>query len=386
MDSSIAADSSTSSDSRHSASLKSLHWSDVGDLRHEDTNIDDEWVLIPSSSRGPFRHMPLDTTRRSVRLLKVLPSKRGSTVKCSLFHTTIDGSYDCLSYRWGNDTPSKNIVINGMTYFVRENLYQFLIVAQSTAELHAPIWIDAICIDQDNAEEKNHQVQQMGQLYANAKTVHIWLGPATYQQHEIFAYMAQSKSPSVAGKLHRSFSSPQKSKVLKEISEADRIKLAQDIAYNSYWLRAWIVQEVSLARTKSVWFGYQRVEWLTFRGMFLPLVLEPTSETDYAEPELLHDSPLATFVRTSKPEQGWRKQPLYELLQIYSHGLQCSDPRDRVYCLLSLAALRTKLSADYTLSIRDVFFLALYECTASGCMCATRTLIKLFGDQFAPQV
>jgi hypothetical protein len=41
-----------------------------------------------------------------------------------------------------------------------------------------PIWIDAICINQQDNEEKDHQVQHMGEIYRNAKLVVVWLGPS----------------------------------------------------------------------------------------------------------------------------------------------------------------------------------------------------------------
>lgn len=50
--------------------------------------------------------------------------------------------------------------------------------SDATAEvIRQPLlWIDAICIDQGNVTEKNHQVQRMGVIYAGVKMVMIWLG------------------------------------------------------------------------------------------------------------------------------------------------------------------------------------------------------------------
>ncbi|OAL43075.1 heterokaryon incompatibility, partial [Pyrenochaeta sp. DS3sAY3a] len=84
-------------------------------------------------------------------------------------------SYSCLSYMWGDPEEQHAILINGKTFKVRRNLWDFLRVAQ-TKLFNNFLWIDALCIDQQNTQERNHQVQQMGNIYSRAKTVLLWLG------------------------------------------------------------------------------------------------------------------------------------------------------------------------------------------------------------------
>ena len=40
------------------------------------------------------------------------------------------------------------------------------------------IWIDAICINQEDNDEKGQQVQSMAKIYAKASRVIVWLGRA----------------------------------------------------------------------------------------------------------------------------------------------------------------------------------------------------------------
>jgi hypothetical protein len=135
-----------------------------------------------------FRHEPLDHTKPFIRLLELLPdlSPRGS-IQCRIFHTTTDASYTCLSYVWGDLNPGKSrtILLNGYRCIVRKNLFNFLQFMQANpihdvsvriASARRIYWIDALCIDQKNISERNHQVAQMGQIYASAKLVHVWLG------------------------------------------------------------------------------------------------------------------------------------------------------------------------------------------------------------------
>ena len=69
----------------------------------------------------------------------------------------------------------QKILVNGKSFLVRRNLYEFL-EAAGTSFPRLAIWIDAICIDQFNHAEKNQQVRQMGKIYTAAENVVVWLG------------------------------------------------------------------------------------------------------------------------------------------------------------------------------------------------------------------
>ncbi|OAG06323.1 uncharacterized protein CC84DRAFT_1090801, partial [Paraphaeosphaeria sporulosa] len=88
--------------------------------------------------------------------------------------------YTCLSYRWGDDEATHTVLINGKIRCVRQNLFDFLDMwkhgRRRRRKLKRWFWIDALCIDQTNAAERNHQVQKMGQIYSNAEEVIVWLG------------------------------------------------------------------------------------------------------------------------------------------------------------------------------------------------------------------
>ncbi|ORY07549.1 heterokaryon incompatibility, partial [Clohesyomyces aquaticus] len=83
--------------------------------------------------------------------------------------------YKCLSYQWGPEAKGGFIKINGKAYFVCRNLLHFL--QRARTRYHSePLWIDALCIDQDNNDERNHEVQLMGTIYTQALEVYVWLG------------------------------------------------------------------------------------------------------------------------------------------------------------------------------------------------------------------
>lgn len=121
-----------------------------------------------------FQYEALPDPKTTIRLLTISPGS--GPVQCSMTTSPIEPSaYSCLSYTWGDDTKLRRIYINGGRYSVRKNLLAFLHTARRYG-LVEPIWIDAICINQDDNFEKSSQVRMMGNIYYSASRVIVWLG------------------------------------------------------------------------------------------------------------------------------------------------------------------------------------------------------------------
>ncbi|OAK94213.1 hypothetical protein IQ06DRAFT_182421, partial [Phaeosphaeriaceae sp. SRC1lsM3a] len=121
-----------------------------------------------------FRHQPLEHDKPSIRLIHLLPDlSPDGLIQCEIVHETIEAPYTCLSYRWGAPDPSSSILINGQLFAVRQNLLDFLDMARMNGAATMTYWIDALCIDQDNILERNHQVAQMGDIFSRATCVNI---------------------------------------------------------------------------------------------------------------------------------------------------------------------------------------------------------------------
>jgi len=87
--------------------------------------------------------------------------------------------YDALSYVWGNPEVTLPIYIGEHEHELRvtTNLYAALLHLRNST-LERIIWIDAICIDQKNGEEKAQQIPLMAKIYSQASRVLVWLGEA----------------------------------------------------------------------------------------------------------------------------------------------------------------------------------------------------------------
>jgi hypothetical protein len=97
------------------------------------------------SEHEMFMHKPLDHTKSSIRLLNVNPElSLDGLIQCTIIHATIDTSYNCLSYTWGDATPCHNILIDGRLMSIRKNLFDFLREVKRQKRYDKRLWVDAI--------------------------------------------------------------------------------------------------------------------------------------------------------------------------------------------------------------------------------------------------
>ena len=192
-----------------------------------------------------LQSQPLDTTR-----LLIVYSGKSDVVECSLLTAALDAQpkFKALSYTWGNQPCDQQISIDGSVFMVRPSLWALLKRLQHQ-DKPTIIWIDAICVNQNDLAERKHQVGLMRKIYTQAELVIAWLGE-----------MSRETEEALAADLF----------ILRHGKEADQrtanetitdaaLAGLDDLASRGYWRRAWIVQELVLARTVSLWFGTKGV-------------------------------------------------------------------------------------------------------------------------------
>lgn len=130
-----------------------------------------------------FHHSPLRNDI-STRLLTLLPGSSEDYLSCLIKETAEDSKqqYEALSYAWGDPVISHVVMIcdymvndEWRPFPITQNLYEALCRLRDP---HMPrkLWIDALCINQDDLQEKGHQVAHMGRIYREATCVVVWLG------------------------------------------------------------------------------------------------------------------------------------------------------------------------------------------------------------------
>ncbi|KAK8000564.1 heterokaryon incompatibility protein [Apiospora arundinis] len=132
-----------------------------------------------------YVYEPLDLSTDSIRLLRLSKGYPLDEIRCELHQSLLSDfegvPYEALSYTWGgeltNDSPRVHIGDHKVP--VTENLFEALCSLRLRNEDRF-LWIDALCIDQNDHREKGHQVGQMSSVYRNAERVLVWLGPSSH--------------------------------------------------------------------------------------------------------------------------------------------------------------------------------------------------------------
>jgi hypothetical protein len=133
----------------------------------------------------PYSLLPPDGD--NIRLLRLLPNEdKDAPLYCELRNYSLQRSslrthlYEALSYVWGDRDNTLSICVDKNQFQVTVNLYSALLRLRDHS-FERIIWVDAICIDQSNLEERKQQVQLMAKIYSNAHRVIVWLGEQTVE-------------------------------------------------------------------------------------------------------------------------------------------------------------------------------------------------------------
>jgi hypothetical protein len=215
-----------------------------------------------------FKYKPLNLEERSIRLLRLLHLGSTLDIECELFQVSLHDDwfqYEALSYTWGGADLTEPITVDGKTFYVTKNLYTVLahLRLESADRI---VWIDAVCIDQENAKERGHQVQQMGDIYSRAEQVLFWLGTATFEIIVLMDCLEQLKERSLE---HAYKDWKRADPRWKELWFASKYSLQhtyanletdvmiglQNIIERDWFKRVWILQEVANAKKASVCAG-----------------------------------------------------------------------------------------------------------------------------------
>jgi hypothetical protein len=129
-----------------------------------------------------YRLAPLGSNR--IRLLHLRPSEdETASINGQLCEYPLENSdqrthlYEALSYVWGSSNKPRSIFIEGCDLPITENLYTALSRLRNCS-LERIIWVDSVCINQEDIQEKERQIQLMAKIYGQANCVIVYLGEA----------------------------------------------------------------------------------------------------------------------------------------------------------------------------------------------------------------
>ena len=315
---------------------------------------------------GTFRHDALDLERPSFRLLRLLRADGIDSLKCDIFQAHHDEpdaaivSYEALSYTWGpTDQERQSIsMTDGTKLEIGVNLFEAL------RNLRLPdrdriLWVDAICIDQENPKERGHQVRQMGDIYRRADRVLFWLGAATYETDIAMESLNRMQNVALRHPCWKWTRGDRRWATLwEEALNATKAKFPclqqstlqegiKSLLERPWFTRVWILQEAANARSGLVCCGSKAVSSRVFTLSPRLVAVQPSPQCQ-AVLDIMPGPWRDTYQR-----QG---RTLYNLLCAFADS-QATDPRDMIYALLGIsgdANTHEGLQPDYDKSEEDL--------------------------------
>ncbi|KUJ13797.1 uncharacterized protein LY89DRAFT_147358 [Mollisia scopiformis] len=363
-----------------STSAKPLTMSEI-ELSEKAVSEDHSWTMIsspeipfgglstaetPPSSQllvnlPPYNYSPLPGDR-NIRILEVYGADSYDTTLCFRITTvSLDSAppYYAVSYCWENQTPTQLVICEGQTITLTINCEAALKQFRPRQGETVLIWIDAVCIDQARGavRERNEQVFMMGDVYAKAAQVWVWLGSDRMKSLPVSTIRILNwlRDLSVAASI-KSFQR-RDDEVLRVALEMNHQDL-HDLEYDMPWFtRIWVLQEVLLSRSAIL---YRDTIPINYRGLInaTNLIASLASSNPAL---LLHDTYLRTNFRMFRRLEAIKAKPGSSsgLRQIWNNARRfySSDPRDKVFALHSLlTSIGLPLPPpDYTKDVGTVY-------------------------------
>lgn len=173
--------------------------------------------------------------------------------------------YTCLSYCWGDILMSHLVLCNGKELRVHANLYDALIQLARRDDAQ-DYWIDAICINQSDRDEKGSQIQFMGQIFERAASVYVWLGTTDVTENEDIMQSTNLEAPFQLLREKDWTEIEMGELVSRGLPPLDSLFWATlgNILNRSWFTRLWVIQEVTLCRNSFTILGCRAVPFLWF--------------------------------------------------------------------------------------------------------------------------
>ncbi|KAK9788182.1 putative HET-domain-containing protein [Seiridium cardinale] len=354
---------------------------------------------MASVSQPDSIYTDIQVRRRQIRLLEIVSTS--PSIDCRLEVTSLldddtairPKTYHALSYVWGDANNTEPILVNGGTISITTNLANALRrvpriweeIYPSRPQQECRLWADAVCIDQSNVDEKNHQVPLMKEIYTEAELVISWLGTG-----DATLFSAIDTINTMGPELERFDGDEEVSDDLSWLqtypflyeSETPNKPTTKtwdalaDLFSLPYWTRVWIFQELCLPRACIIVCGHKITSmgalmsmgsWLwriqgrkvedkpEFIGDIMWEFLTSVAQRAFAKLRMLQITRAALQFHASKsPETAAMAESLLWQSSLLGRGFQSTDSRDAFYGLLGIS--RIKLVVDYgeTKSLAEV--------------------------------
>ena len=214
-----------------------------------------------------FRYETL-TENGSFRVVILLPGKYQDGLQCDFktYQVSSPPEYEALSYVWGTQSRAIPLLSDGKQIFITGTLDLALRRLRNPHSSRV-LWIDQLCINQDDLDERSQQVQLMRDIYSNARRVLVWLGSDDNMQAK--------RGKELIGKINKVWYVQMGSGCFPKnedlelqglpLREALAWKALEQMHENPYFERIWVVQECRVASNLLILWGTEEISWTEFQ-------------------------------------------------------------------------------------------------------------------------
>ncbi|KAK3615507.1 hypothetical protein LTR56_026549 [Elasticomyces elasticus] len=329
---------------------------------------------------------------RQIRLLHVQPGTGFTNIECTLSEVdlTKDLAYEAVSYCWGSSEKPCNILCNGRRMPVTESAVDALWRFRLPTAVRT-VWLDAVCIDQANTSEKGEQVVMMAEIYGSARQVLAWVGHAAVGSDTLFGKLQRvlrAVHKDVLRRLYDEEDEATKWLLYGDIYSLDHIHtflhqegyIKQDQSFKqrplfrqlvrimtqmdwlaiaklcarSYFERAWIVQELVLAKSTVMFVGQHTMDFDSFATVVS--ILCATAESAGFGSIVRNAAQGIVFALNSRLDRGTQPRGLATMaLAAQQIQLKSTLPTDKLFALRSLAIDGDGIRVDYASEAYEVY-------------------------------
>lgn len=308
-----------------------------------------------------------------------MPGSGNAPLVCKLVETRLgETGYQALSYAWGSPTLSKEIhkCSSNSNLRITRNLYQALQVLRRHDSI-LTLWVDAICIDQNSIFERNHQVQQMANVYCQAEAVIVWLGRKEYRKvMTTLTRLGTLQEGLVSGRLPGSIFDGRIGNLIEEkgdlqlafvnrkvqawVKNCDLAELGVFLE-RSWFRRVWVLQEWLLARDVTIYAGNDCISFDLF-GCAIDilqhhehLIFQPSSAhiKGMMSRYLRNISVVADMANLRRLYPWKTKKSLYQCCRMLIDR-ECTNDYDKIYAVFGLAMDTLSMQPEYERCLEDV--------------------------------
>ena len=302
----------------------------------------------------------LNLQAKQIRLLEIQQGAFSDEICCTLSTAVLteNPQYDALSYVWGDKHAKQPITVDGIPVRVTENL-DAAIRHLRRLDMSMLIWIDALCINQENTPERNRQVAMMGDIYRGAQEVFAWLGDLDAETNSVLS-MIEGFGSDVMLHWDPAFSDA----ISEDMVSASQFMGLCQLLSRPWWTRVWTVQEAILPEHLTFVCGERRVDAASFFGFSSNFARHMSSCC--GEFFLSQDQSMLRGLRyqvdslyTMEYFRSHKKNTAISQQMSYYRTRSCKDPKDKIYGFIGFGEWSFNeaniLQPDYSISDELVY-------------------------------